>query len=266
MSMPSFPPCGADMTKEEALTMIIASIAMEELALSHIVNAEGEKLQYVLGTLPGSCKPCASTQEILAVNKSVASLLDTVTQSQMLLKGKLEKALEAGGREPEPEPPRPCPPGPPCRPPCGGPSCCEKSAIQLVSRCEGFSWDNGYLLSWKRRGQRGRGICWSEESPALVDLDPGKAYALHYAINVRGPYCGDSAGAVCVRLTPCDAFSDVLPLYFSVKGLGREPLTLHCSAVLFPQMCPPPCASLSLLLNYGGSLFVEQASLSIFEI
>ena len=46
MSMPSFPPNGADMTREEALTMIIASIAMEELALSHILNAEGEKLQY----------------------------------------------------------------------------------------------------------------------------------------------------------------------------------------------------------------------------
>ena len=46
MSMPSFPPNGADMTQEEALTMIIASIAMEELALSHILNAEGEKLQY----------------------------------------------------------------------------------------------------------------------------------------------------------------------------------------------------------------------------
>ena len=51
MSMPSFPPNGADMTQEEALTMIIASIAMEELALSHILNAEGEKLQYILGTL-----------------------------------------------------------------------------------------------------------------------------------------------------------------------------------------------------------------------
>ena len=37
MSMPSFPPNGADMTREEALTMIIASIAMEELALSHKV-------------------------------------------------------------------------------------------------------------------------------------------------------------------------------------------------------------------------------------
>ena len=70
MSMPSFPPNGADMTREEALTMIIASIAMEELALSHILNAEGEKLQYILGTLPGT-KPCAGPQEVLAVNKSV---------------------------------------------------------------------------------------------------------------------------------------------------------------------------------------------------
>lgn len=274
MSMPSFPPCGADMTKDEALTMIIASIAMEELALSHIVNAEGEKLQYVLGTLPGSRKPCASTQEILAVNQSAAALLDTVMQSQMLLKGKLEKALEAGGRKPAPEPP--CPPGhpgqPPCPPdclcelPCCGSSCCRKSALQLAGRCDGFSWKNGYLLSWKCQGQRGGDICLEEENPALVSLNPGKAYALNYAVNVRGPYCGDGAGAVFVRLTPCDAFREVLPLYFSVNGQGCAPLTLHYSTVLFPRTHPVPCADLSLLLNYEGGLFVEQASLSIYEL
>ena len=49
MSMPSFPPNGANMTREEALTMIIACIAMEELALSHILNAGGENLQFILG-------------------------------------------------------------------------------------------------------------------------------------------------------------------------------------------------------------------------
>ena len=265
MSMPSFPPCGADMTKDEALTMIIASIAMEELALSHIINAEGEKLQYILGTLPGGHKPCASTQEILAVNKSAAEVLNTVMQSQMLLKGKLEKALEAGGFTPEPEPPCPCGPPHPDRPHCGGP-CGQKSAIHLVSQCDGFSWDNGFLLSWKCQGQRGCSIRWNKEHPALVDLDPEKAYALEYTINIRGPYCGDSAGAVFVRLTPCDAFLEVLPLYFSVKCLECEPLTLHYSATLFPQSHLAPCADLSLLLNYGGSLFVEQASLSIFEI
>ena len=270
MSMPSFPPCGADMTKDEALTMIIASIAMEELALSHIVNAEGEKIQYFLGTLPGGPKICASSQEILAVNKSVTELLDTVMQSQMLLKGKLEKALEAGGHAPEPgpgpEPPCPCGPGHPCQPPCGGGQCCRKSAIHLVSRCSSFTWDNGFLLSWRPQGQRGCGIRWDEETPALVELDPEKIYALDYTINVRGPYCGDSAGAVFARLTPCDAFSEVLPLYFSVKCLECEPLTLHYSTVLFPQTPPAPCASLSLLLNYGGSLFVEQATLNIIEL
>ena len=263
MSMPSFPPSGADMTKDEALTMIIASIAMEELALSYIVNAEGEKLQYVLGTLPGSRKPCASTQEILAVNKSAAALLDTVMQSQMLLKGKLEKALEASGCKPAPEPP--CPPSHPCEPPCGGSSSCRKSAIHLVSQRDGFSWNNDHPLSWQCQGQQGRGIRWDEENPAQMELDPVKAYALNYAINVCGPYRGDSAGAVCVNLTPCDAFSDVLPLNFSVRGLRCEPLTLHYSTVLFPQACPPPRAGLSLLLDYGGSLYVEQASLNIFE-
>ena len=288
MSMPSFPPCGADMTKDEALTMIIASIAMEELALSHIINAEGEKLQYILGTLPGGPKVCAGPQEVLAVNKSVTELLNTVMQNQMLLKGKLEKALEAGGHRPGPgpeppgpcgpcrpsEPPDPCGPPPPCgpckpscpcEPPCGGMRG-RKSMIRLDSHCNGFTWDDGYLLSWRCRDKRGGSIRWNEENPALVELEPEKAYALDYTINVRGPYCGDSAGAVFVRLTPCDAFSEILPLYFSTKCLDCEPMTLHYSTVLFPQAHPGPCANLALLLNYGGSLFVEQAALSIFEL
>ena len=64
MSMPSFPPNGADMTQEEALTMIIASIAMEELALSHILNAEGETTIYP--GMPGT-SPCARPHDVLAV-------------------------------------------------------------------------------------------------------------------------------------------------------------------------------------------------------
>lgn len=264
MSMPSFPPCGADMTKDKALAMIVASIAMEELALSHILNAESEKLRYVLGTLPGGPEGRADNQEILAVNKSVTELLNAVMRNQMLLKEKLETALKAAGCPPGPEPPCPCPPGP--EPPCPPPPCRGKSAIRLVSRCSGCTWDNGFLLAWKCREQRGRGIRWSEDAPALVGLDPAKTYALDYTINVRNPYHGDGAGAVFVRLTPCDAFSDVLPLYFSAKCPGCEPMTLHCSTVLSPQACPPPWADLSLLLHYGGGLWVERASLSIFEL
>lgn len=248
--------------------MIIASIAMEELALSHIVNAEGEKLQYVLGTLPKGPRLCANTQEILAVNKSVKDLLDTVMQSQLLLKGKLEKTLEASGQGgPPPAPPAPCGPVCPGRPPCGcGGPCGQKSAIQLVSRGSGFSWGNGCPMSWKRRGQQGCGIRWDEKTPSLVRLDPAKTYTLDLAVNVCGSFPGDSTGTICFQLTPCNAFLDILPLHFYVKCLECKPLTLHYSATLFPQACPPSDAGLSLLLQYKDSLFVEQASLSIVEI
>lgn len=43
---------------------------MEELSLAHLMNAEGEKLQYVLGTLPGSQAP-ATLEDILQVNEQV---------------------------------------------------------------------------------------------------------------------------------------------------------------------------------------------------
>jgi hypothetical protein len=50
LSLPSFPDI-PEITIENAVGLILLSIAMEELGLSHILNAEGEKLQYVLGTL-----------------------------------------------------------------------------------------------------------------------------------------------------------------------------------------------------------------------
>ncbi|MFQ9917433.1 MAG: hypothetical protein ACLRWQ_14570 [Flavonifractor plautii] len=53
MSLPTFPPIEPPLSREGSINEIISSIAAEELSLSHILNAEGEKLQYVLGTLPG---------------------------------------------------------------------------------------------------------------------------------------------------------------------------------------------------------------------
>ena len=54
MSLPSFPVVNPPIEREDAVNQILSSIAMEELGLSHILNAEGEKLQYILGTLPQS--------------------------------------------------------------------------------------------------------------------------------------------------------------------------------------------------------------------
>lgn len=91
--MPEFPAISPEITRDNALNMILASIAMEELGLSHIINAEGEKLQYILGTLPGSSPADVTTNEILAVNQSIGNLLDSVMQNQMFLKSKMESVL-----------------------------------------------------------------------------------------------------------------------------------------------------------------------------
>lgn len=82
-------------TREDAINLILSSVAMEELGLSHILNAEGEKLQYVLGTLPGLTGPPATISDILAVNDSVRRTLDSTTRNQMFLQSKMESALSA---------------------------------------------------------------------------------------------------------------------------------------------------------------------------
>jgi len=94
MSLPEFP-SESSLTREEAINQIISSIAMEELGLSHIINAEGEKMQYILGTIPGLSGPDATIEDVLKVNDSVRSVLQSATESQSLLRNKLQNALSS---------------------------------------------------------------------------------------------------------------------------------------------------------------------------
>lgn len=95
MSMPSFPIVDPPIGREDAVNQILSSIAMEELGLSHILNAEGEKLQYILGTLPGLSGPPATVSDVLAANESVRDLLEDTVQNQLFLRAKMQGALEA---------------------------------------------------------------------------------------------------------------------------------------------------------------------------
>lgn len=94
MSQPTFPQIDPPLTREGSLNEIISSIAAEELSLSHILNAEGEKLQYVLGTLPGLSE-AAALNEVMQVNESVQNTLSGIVEQQMLLSSKLAAALSA---------------------------------------------------------------------------------------------------------------------------------------------------------------------------
>ncbi|MCI8762410.1 MAG: collagen-like protein [Oscillospiraceae bacterium] len=94
MSLPTFPQIDPPLSREGSLNEIISSIAAEELSLSHILNAEGEKLQYVLGTLPG-LEDAAAFEEVMKVNRSVQDTLSDVMEQQALLTAKLTAAMTA---------------------------------------------------------------------------------------------------------------------------------------------------------------------------
>ena len=67
-----------------ASSSLLQSIALEETAISHILNAEGEKIQKVLSLHNCDCK------DILEVNKSVQDTIDKITSLEVVLKSKLD--------------------------------------------------------------------------------------------------------------------------------------------------------------------------------
>ena len=111
----------------------------------------------------------------------------------------------------------------------------------------------------------------AQDSP-IVRLKPGELIVrLNYVERSPSePVISEASRRFDVSLNiifaDIEIIQGVLPLYFSIKHVGCEPLTLHDTAVLFPRECPPPCADLSLILNYKDSLFVDQALLGIYEI
>lgn len=70
-------------TRCQAITDIISSVALEQTALSHILNAEGEKIQRIVAE-------ATTAAEMLAVNKSVNGMVDSITRLEMLLQSKLQ--------------------------------------------------------------------------------------------------------------------------------------------------------------------------------
>lgn len=81
MGMPVITP--SNTTRTRAVTDIIESVALQETALSHILNAEGEKIQKVVAMSD------VTPEVLMAVNKSVESMLGAVSRLEMILQSKL---------------------------------------------------------------------------------------------------------------------------------------------------------------------------------
>lgn len=85
-------------TVGQTIPLLLSSIALEELSLAHIMNAEAEKIQFVLGTLTPTTStltpPDVTVSNLLDVNESVRKTLKDVIKKEMLLQFKFENVLE----------------------------------------------------------------------------------------------------------------------------------------------------------------------------
>lgn len=89
MSMPNIPDISPDidLKREDVINLLLASIALEEIGLSHLLNAEGEKLQKAI-------ELATCFEDLLYANNSVEKMLRTIIKKEMLLQFKLEDVME----------------------------------------------------------------------------------------------------------------------------------------------------------------------------
>ena len=82
MSMPVITP--GEGSREQAVTDLIQSVALQEAALSHIINAEGEKMQKIIAI------DNVTPEQLLTLNRSVESLINSIMRLELMFQAKLE--------------------------------------------------------------------------------------------------------------------------------------------------------------------------------
>ena len=88
-----------DIPVNGALTMLLVSIALEEIGLSHIIHAEAEKIQAAVQAV--ICDK-AEVEDLLDIDESVNLLLRTIVKKELLLELKMVEVLEALKKVPTP--------------------------------------------------------------------------------------------------------------------------------------------------------------------
>lgn len=91
MGMPTIPDIKPkiEISLEETIRLLLASIALEELSLAHIMNAEAEKIQEVIKCASGN-----KLHDLICIDKSVERTMRDVIKKEMLLEFKFENILE----------------------------------------------------------------------------------------------------------------------------------------------------------------------------
>ena len=87
MSMPNIPDIEPkiNLCKEDVLNVLYMSVALQEISLSHILNAQGELLQQVISKNEYKYSP----QDLLNINKSIDVTIEKIHCLEKLLVEKL---------------------------------------------------------------------------------------------------------------------------------------------------------------------------------
>ena len=179
MSMPAFPNPAEIPTTEQALAAIIASVAMEEVALSHVINAESEKIKFVVECAKEKGCENMNIDDILAVNKSVDEVLKRIVELQIILKKKFDTAVNF------------MPPIPPIPPIPPEPSCSPKFFTQ-----PGYIWYKNSALFLMGKDQSdtdnepcGDGIRLNRKNcESMISLPSGRKFEILFELETINKY------------------------------------------------------------------------------
>ena len=79
---------GSDTTRTQAITDILQSIALEEAALAHILNAEGEKLQKAVAM------ECITIDKLIEINQTVQNTVEAAALFEQALQAKINSLFQ----------------------------------------------------------------------------------------------------------------------------------------------------------------------------
>jgi len=218
--------------------MILTSIAMEELALSHILNAEGEKLQHVLKHL----KPPNDIDKLLAVNASISNLLENVSQNQMLLKGKMDKALNA------------------LTDPCLTDPCKAKCGAVLDTKCE--KWCPDTALKWNAASHYGDCVRVNVDNPSKIEIRKKGRFLIGFSLTVKSMAGHKTDFAIALQTAENKTiytFYDSMTRPDTRKTLSAGGIAIDTAEHTLPFI-------LHLKLLCAEALMVENAAFTITEI
>lgn len=98
MSQPTLPNITPtiSLNMDQTIAMLLSSIALEEMAMAHLVNAEAEKMQYVLGTLESRLKNAVAPnfEQLFEIQCSIGKMMNQILNKDMQLNTRFQHVLD----------------------------------------------------------------------------------------------------------------------------------------------------------------------------